>query len=188
MTKGSFSFLQEKKVGKTKFQRSVLTGMMEGLPKQMIQSNVASALKATWRKSKVLDGNPRKYKQVSNTLIRASSTTAAYQIGLIDNIDHFANNFMKNKGYTTMKHYVVAKHYAATQASRYAMGLYNIFVSCNPDHVFKMKEFVDTNSNLPKVKPDSVKQYIVDVITNVFKDCNLSEELSGRGTNSRTKK
>ena len=90
----------------------------------MTQSNIAQALSSTFRKAKVVSID--RAAMISNCLPRATVVSYAFKCGMVEDLEGFANNFMKHRSKTLQKHDHV-KHFAAHQTLKYSMNLYNIF-------------------------------------------------------------
>ena len=111
-------------------------------------------------------------KIISNTLIRASAATIAYSHGLINNVEEFANEFMKNRKDTSQKHYIM-KHWSSNVSRKYSMGLYNIFGYCNANDVEKVKVFSSNASEIKKqIDPKEMLNYVQDVLQKISLEVN----------------
>ena len=149
---------------------STITGKMEEQKMTMTTSAVAYGMSSTFRKAKVVSVGRSKI--ISNTLIRASAATIAYSHGLINNVEEFANEFMKNRKDTSQKHYIM-KHWSSNVSRKYSMGLYNIFGYCNANDVEKVTVFSSNASEIKKqIDPKEMLNYVQDVLQKISLEVN----------------
>ena len=147
-------------------------------------SNIANSMSSTWLKSKAV--NSEKAKIISNTLVRASAVTYLYKAGLIDNMEEFANSFMKHKTSTSQKHYLV-KHFATQTTMKYSMGLHNLFGNNTYSSERKLEEMSASIKKVPEANFDAVLTYIKNLFSVLpaessesYSDDNLLRCLSGK--------
>lgn len=121
----------------------------------------SQALSATFLKADVL--SKEKAKKISNCLIRAACVSYSIKHGRVENIDHFANQFMKHKTKTLQKHYHV-KHFSSAKTLRYSMNLSNIFGTAT---CFENMKTVAAATLNVKVDVNDMIKYVVEMLTNI---------------------
>ena len=90
---------------------------------------------------------------------------------MIGDLNQFANSFMKNRGSTTEKYYIM-KHWASSVSAKVSMGMYNLFGRVDGEEALRVKDACRKIPAPPVIEASGFISYLSDT----FKSSGITDD------------